>query len=412
MGSSLRLTGSPQGDHSPLRSRLRRRLLPCLGLSTLVACGEGGTAPSAVRVSLTPVEALLIGAGDTRTFVASAIDKAGARVQGTPTWTIGNSEVATVSQSGVVSAVSAGVTSVTASMDGVTGSARVEVFVPERIEHYEPGTSYWGRAGYVEYIPGRLPVVLSAGHGGSMRPGEIPTRTYGTTGADLNTRELTLDVRDALLEITGFAPHTIISHLHRSRLDPNREVVEAAQDNVYAEHAYEEYHELIRIARRQVELDFGEGFYVDMHGHSHAVQRLELGYLLTSDELNGADATLDQLAVVARSSLRDLGRDSPIPFSALLRGPTSLGGYLAAEGVPVVPSPSDPSPGTDPYWRGGYSTRIHGSVIDGEVVSGVQIEHHWDQLRDTAASREAYARRLAQALGNFMLAHYGFFEPN
>lgn len=399
------------------RAASRRRSLPALGWVSLVAlslsaCGDDGTAPRATRINLSPEEVLLVRLGETKTFRVNATDAEGGRVTGAAQWAVTDESVASVNQSGRVQAVGPGVASVTATLGGITGSARVEVYIPEAVDAYEPGESYWGRRSYTEYIPGELPLVLSAGHGGDLRPGEIATRTYGTTAADSNTRELTMELRAAFIELSGFAPHTVISHLHRSRLDPNREIVEAAQGNIYAQHAWDEYHELIRLARRRVELDFGSGFYIDMHGHGHTIQRLELGYLLTAEELNGSDESLDQLATVARSSIRDLGRDSPLPFSALLRGPTSLGGLLEGWDIPVVPAPSDPSPGSDPYWRGGYSTRLHGSVEDGEVVSGVQIEHHWDDLRDSANNRATYARQLARSVRAFMLEHYGFFEPS
>lgn len=32
---------------------------------------------------------------------------------------------------------------------------------------------------------------------------------------------------------------------------------------------------------------------MDMHGHGHSIQRLELGYLLSGDQVNLSDASLD-----------------------------------------------------------------------------------------------------------------------
>ena len=64
-----------------------------------------------------------------------------------------------------------------------------------------------------------------------------------------------------------------------------------------------------------------------------------------------------------------------------------------------------------PYFSGGYSTREHGSIGDGELVSGIQIEHHFGGIRDTDANRRAYAERLARVIRDFMLEHIGYFEP-
>jgi len=112
------------------------------------------------------------------------------------------------------------------------------------------------------------------------------------------------------------------------------------------------------------------------------------------------------------TSIRAIGFDSPIPFSKLLRGPTSLGGYLESEGIRAVPSPGDPSPGTDPYFSGGYNTHRHGSIGANEVVSGIQIEHHFRGIRDSNQNRRSYATRLATTIQLFLLQHFGFFEPS
>jgi hypothetical protein len=155
-----------------------------------------------------------------------------------------------------------------------------------------PDQSYYGRSQYVQYFPGELPVVLSAGHGGDLLPGEIPDRTYGTTVQDANTMDLALRVRQAIKDQTGSWPHLVVSHLRRIKLDPNREIVEAAQGNLAAERAWWEYHTYIKRARQIIEADFGEGYYIDLHGHGHTIQRLELGYLLSSSQLASSDEAL------------------------------------------------------------------------------------------------------------------------
>ena len=227
---------------------------------------------------------------------------------------------------------------------------------------------------------------------------------------DRNTRELTLAIRDALIDLTGYAPYVVISHLDRRKLDPNRDIAEAAQADPFAERAWTEYHQYIERARAEVRRR-GEGMYFDIHGHGHPIQRVELGYLLTPQWLNLADIYLDQLSVVQLTSIREIGRDSPIPFSQVLRGPTSFGGLLEAEGIPAVPSPTSPMIGEDPYFTGGYSTLRHGSNLDAELVSGIQLEHHFDGLRDTDENRRAYAAILARVIRDFMLEHIGYFEP-
>lgn len=392
----------------------RRQHLPTLllALLTLVACGGGEpTEPSIVAVVVEPRVALLVGAGDTERFVATVRDASGARVTGAAlTWRSSNPAVASVDGFGMARALTSGSVSVTATAGGATGTATLEVWVPPTVTSYVPGTSYLGRNGYVEYIPGDLPVVISAPHGGALDPQEIPNRTWGTTVTDTNTRETTMAVRDALVARTGKAPHVVISHLRRTKLDPNREIGEAAQENPFAEHAWREFQDFIDIASSTVTRTYGAGFYIDLHGHGHAIPRAELGYMLSTSQLNRTDAEIDAQGLARQSSIRALAEASPLPFSQLLRGQRSLGGYLQAEGVRSVPSPSDPSPGSDDYFTGGYNTGRHGSMQAGRTVSGVQIELQSPGVRDNDANRRAFGAALARALEAYMMDHFGFFR--
>ncbi len=389
---------------------MRARGLPVTALLLFACGGESGTEPQVAEVIVVPDQALIVGEGGGAQFSAFAHDAAGKTITASADWSVGTSGVAEISDHGFATGRANGVTTVTATIGGVSGTAQLEVYVPRVITDYEPGQHYYGRRDYVEYIPGELPVILSSAHGGLLAPEEIPDRGYGVLRNDLNSLELTLAMRQALIDLTGQAPHVILSHLHRSKLDANREIEEAAQDNPYAELAWEEFQEWVAVARSIVSGDFEKGLYFDIHGHGHDIERLELGYLLTSDELNRPDINLNSLETVASTSIRELGRTSPIPFSQLLRGPTSLGGLFQAEDIPSVPSPAAPGPGDDPYFRGGYNTRRHGSLDDAEVIDGIQIEHHYRGVRDSEENRAEYAARAARVIRAFMLEHYGFFE--
>ncbi len=394
-----------------MNTRPTSALFLLVTLLGLACAADSPTAPNVATIAVTPDAMLLVGEGDGGRYLAVARDPDGTIVSASPRWSIDDPTIASITEDGFVTAISTGLATVTATVGSARGTASLEVYLPPRIATYTPGERYLGRKNYVEYIPGELPVILSSAHGGALHPTEIPNRTYGVVRNDTNSLELTIAMRQALIDLTGYAPHVILAHLHRSKLDPNREIVEAAQENPYAEQAWHEFHEWIGVARATVAGEFDEGIYFDIHGHGHDIQRLELGYLLGSDELNRPDIALNSLEVVARTSIRDLGRTSPIPFSQLLRGPTSLGGILAEEGIPSVPSPDAPGPGDAPYFRGGYNTRVHGSVGDAEVVSAIQIEHHYAGIRDTPQHRADYATKAARAIRAFMLEHYGFFEP-
>jgi hypothetical protein len=99
---------------------------------------------------------------------------------------------------------------------------------------YIPGTSYYGRNNYIEYIAGNAPVILTAAHGGALNPASIPDRTAAacgvapTTVTDLNTTELVRAMQRRYFARFGTYPHVIISNLARRKLDPNRVNPEAS----------------------------------------------------------------------------------------------------------------------------------------------------------------------------------------
>lgn len=269
----------------------------------------------------------------------------------------------------------------------------------------ESTTTWTGRNGYVVYQAGTLPLVISAPHGGTMEPAEIPDRTWGTTVRDIFTDEVAYAVADALEARTGERPHLIVSHLHRRKLDPNREIVEAAQENPRAEQTWREFQSLIEHASDRVEEDFGDGYYIDLHGHGHAIQRIELGYLLGSTTLGLSDQALDSGGYEDNTSVPALVASSGASLSTLLRGPDALGTLLEARGVPATPSGAQPGPGENPFFSGGYNTRRHGS-FEGGAISGVQIEMNYLGIRDTGENRILFAERLADALAAYLARWY------
>jgi hypothetical protein len=262
-----------------------------------------------------------------------------------------------------------------------------------------PGATCFSRNNFVEYLAGDAPIVISVPHGGALTPAAIPDRTSGTTVTDSNTIELGRAIVQALLARTGRPVHLVICHLRRTKLDANREVGEAAQGNADAIEAWNDYHGFLEQATRAVASASGRGLYIDLHGHGHAKARLELGYLLTGAVLDRSNAELDSQGAASQSSLRLAMNFTASTFSEVLRGGTSLGARLAP--VPSVPSPADPSPGADPFFEGGYSTARHTAIIP-----GLQIESHFG-VRDTSASRSAFAAAVADAVLAFMRDHLG-----
>ena len=163
-------------------------------------------------------------------------------------------------------------------------------------------TSHWGTNNYVEHQEGTgYNVIISAPHGGDLEPSGITTRlTAGcnydsqtetcqfdhncqapldTTNCDAKTtkdaytKELSIAVADELETLAGSRPHVVINHLHRKKLDANREVNEATFGDSDATTAYNEYFDYIDDAKT----DVGTGLLLDMHGQSHSEGWVELG---------------------------------------------------------------------------------------------------------------------------------------
>ncbi len=371
-----------------------------------VGCGEATSPPTPVRVTVSPEIVIGYQIGRTRQFTARTEDADGTRIPGmSVAWSSSDPAVATIDRaSGLAITRSIGTTTILAAVAGVTGEATLEVFVPSGPD-FVAGETYFGLRGYTEYQAGDLPIIVSAPHGGDLEPDQILFRTYGVTTQDRLTQELARAVAAALVDRGGGRPHLIINRLHRNRLDANREIEEAAQGSVYAEWAWAEHHGFIDAAKQKVVERYGRGLYLDLHGHGHDIQRLELGYLLRAGDLGLPDSLLDDPELINQSSIRRLALDAAADFVELVRGATSLGGLLAQQGFPSVPSPDQPDPGGAPYFTGGYSTERHGSR-DGGMISGIQIEAHWVGARDSTSSRAAFADALALVLETYMATHY------
>ena len=259
---------------------------------------------------------------------------------------------------------------------------------------------------YIEYLPGTLPLIISAPHGGYLKPADMPDRSEGKVEQDSFTQEMARALRDEFKTATGGTPHVVICRLHRAKLDCNREIKEATQGNPVAEKAWHEWHDALELAKATVQKDFGAGLYIDLHGQRHKEGRVEIGYLLKAKELALDDEAITQLA--ANTSIRELDQRSPASFVELLRGKSSLGALLEAKGYHCVPSPTLRAPGEgELYFNGGYDTLIH-AFKNGGALSGFQVECPFDGVRDTKPNRDRFVKALREVLTkDYFPAHFG-----
>lgn len=109
-----------------------------VGSATITATSEGQSATASVTVAVVPVATVTVSpatsslaVGDTVRFTATTKDSAGNVLTGrSVTWSSNAPAVATVSASGVVTAIAAGSATVTAASEGKSGSASITVTVP------------------------------------------------------------------------------------------------------------------------------------------------------------------------------------------------------------------------------------------------------------------------------------------
>ena len=288
----------------------------------------------------------------------------------------------------------------------------VEVEVFPELGHdgpYQSGKVYFGRENYIEYHAGNLPIILSAPHGGQLTPDEISDRTYGTFVTDLNTYELTKTIMDSMIVRFGGYPHVILCKLKRTKLDANRDSIEAAQENKYALRAWQEYHHYIEVAKKKITNDQGSGLFLDIHGHGKNPDgfydlRSWLGYLISSEELDQSDGVLNTNSYQSKSSISAWVDSSSYSFIEVLRGKVSFGSILDSLGYKSLPSINDLSPDGMRYFSGGYNTARHGSRSGG-VISSIQIELPKPGIRDNQSTWSSYSKALNSTINEYYKVH-------
>jgi len=273
--------------------------------------------------------------------------------------------------------------------------------------NYAPGSILYGDNNYVQFKVGdsNTQIIITAGHGGSLRPSTIPDRTQGETVQDLNTMDLAYRMADSIKNRIGARPHIIVNNLHRIKLDPNRDTTEIFLTHPSARVAYDQYHEYIYIARKMITERKGKGLLLDVHGHAHEIDRTELGYLNVKSQLNGTDAHLENYA--NRSSIYNLFQNSDYTFAQLIRGDKSFGTLMVEEGLAAVPSKTDPKPNDDAYFTGGYTSLAHGSRDSG-TISAIQLEFPRPSVRNTETTRANAASKLANVVKQYLIEHYNY----
>jgi len=335
-----------------------------------------------------------------------------------------------------------------------------------------PGVSIYSNSNqYIEYIPGNLPLIISAPHGGVLQSGQtirgvfypdddtnLPDRSCGTNERDDNTDILVRRIQDEIFAQTGGYAHIIISNLHRSKMDPNRMVSEGSCANGHAASYWSDFQNYINDASQSIEANWGKGLYIDLHGQSHTIPRIEIGYNITASELNSSD--LNSASIIDLSTIKNLVSNNlnGLTHEELIRGENSLGelfqdapgvyynsidpsgsatsypGCGVSSGYRAVPSYSDygntscddTTPHSNSYFDGNYyNNRRHGSgdgtggpatIGGGGNIDGIMTEVN-RRVRDLGApfdsrpnTLEPFAIDYANVILDYLTIHYNDFS--
>ena len=151
-------------------------------------------------------------------------------------------------------------------------------------------------------------LVISVPHGGTLGADTSPAgNILCETGHLIETRKCTTQfpsltyTRDAgtevigrelqeLLGSEGLRPHVIECHVHRSKVECNRHISEVAVQILgqEAQQVYDIFHDWIQQALHLglTQVQGNCALLIDLHGHGHPHEYIELGYRLSAAMLN------------------------------------------------------------------------------------------------------------------------------
>lgn len=271
-------------------------------------------------------------------------------------------------------------------------------------QNYSTGQSYHGTRNFIEYIPGDLPILLTAPHGGKLKPNDIPDINGVTHVGDGGTLESTLEIADQIEVITGHRPHVIINHVvSKKALFNHTDIDKAAGNHPDVRQAFYEYQNFTEIARKKILSTWGKGHFFEMHSNAHDGKWTEFGYGVSGNYLDGTDAQL--LKQRNYSTIQTLCSNGNADFLDVLRGPNSLGTLLQNEGYNSIPSSTNPRPLGKKYFFGNHNLWRYGSNKGG-TLDGTHIESYYRFVNISATERKKYSAAMAKVMVTFVEHFY------
>ena len=266
---------------------------------------------------------------------------------------------------------------------------------------------------FVELRRGNIPLMLIAPHGGDQKPQWINDRNCNGSviTQDQYTLGIALQIEQKLNQL-GYQPYLVLAKIHRIKVDLNRSLATSHCEDDTSNPLWQLFHDQIYQFREELINDFGRGLVIDLHGHGHQIQRIELGYLLNGAQLRSlAQQGTDLLE--GSTSIESLINQHPhhITLEEVIHGSRSLGTLLAENGFPSVPSSFDPAPAMDdPFFSGGTNTKVYGSK-SAQHVDAIQLELNREGLRNDIVERERFATVFSRVIVDYLGIHYSDVFP-
>lgn len=264
---------------------------------------------------------------------------------------------------------------------------------------------------FVEYHRGSLPIVITVPHGGSIAPDSIPNRNCNEPvfKMEINTIEAALAISSSLQELTGCYPHLIINYLHRKKVGCNRKKILGTCFQPIAEQVWDEYHQFIDSALIYAgEENENNKFLIDLTGHDHSFQQIELGYLIPGIDLQASNGIIDLDDPINQTSIENLIDDNVwnSSRSELLRGSRALGTLITDNSFVAVPSDEVPFPfNSHEYSSSTFTTANYSDPeLDNDVIA-IQAALNLVGLRDNIENIQDFGAVFANSILRFITLH-------
>jgi len=278
-----------------------------------------------------------------------------------------------------------------------------------KAQKWEAGQTYSDPEKLVSFIVGDIPLVISVPHGGTILLPDMPTRDCkgAVTVTDTRSIELAMEIQKAFLAKYNVRPFIIYTNISRKQVDQNREMEEGTCGNKDMNKYWIQFHDYIDTAVSLAGKKFGKVVYIDLHGHGHTKQRLEIGYGPNADIFRDFDKQ-NAATLAPKTSVNNLlVADKNANLKDLIYGKNSFGTLIQDAGYGAVPSRQDPYPlDEDKYFNGGYNTRWYTSNKY-PMVFGWQIESNYKGVRD-AEGRPQFAKAFVDVMATYFKTYLNF----